>query len=331
MGQEDLFQSIRNAVGKSLGIAEAETKLTGETRDVLSQLILTRRGDGEVVLDVAALKRASGEGHQWTSKEEQAQDRLINPTRLPQMLPSLQGLQSSQYLSFVQRPLERDGSNGKFLQDASLRLVAQYQAKDLAKERTRLFGHFQRYVAKLVIDDVLKAKHQIENPEELDKLRSETPPQQQFELASQVLETTTANVMNRLFKYAVALTLIERIKAKAAKVTKARPALESTFRKMGTQCSSAIAKNRLKDLFLGYQKDMQTLNQEYASLNALLIPILDKMRDDTFEPAYLNLHMQAAKIDAIATLWSIILADLKNPSSKGVTEQIKNMHTVFSG
>jgi len=328
--QNDIFQSIRNTVGQTLEMAEAESKVSAETQDLLSQLILTRRGDGEIVLDVSALQRMKAADNQWTNKERNEQDRLVNPTRLPQLVPGLQGLQSSQYLAFVQRPLERNGDNCTFLEAAALRISNQYQAKELAAERNRLFGRFQRYVAKIVMDEILTKKYNITDSAKLDELRNATPPQKQFTMAGELLEISTTEVLERLYKYAVALTLIERIKAKAIKVKKSQPSFEKSLRQLAGNNAGAASKNRIKDIFMGFHKDLEVMTKEFASLPKELSPILKKMHRDQFGTSYTSLHRHAARLDAIASRWLIIINEAEHQSPASIVEKIKGMHKCFT-
>ena len=328
---DDIFQSIRNAVGKTLEMAEAESKLSDEKKSLLSQLILTRRGDGEIVLDVAALQRMKAAENQWTNKERNEQDRLVNPTRLPQLVPGLQGLQSSQYLAFVQRPLERNGDNGSFLKSSALRLVDQYNDKEHMAERNRLFGPMQRYVAKLLIDAILVMNNGKMEKEALDKLRAETPPQKQFELASNALGIPTNEVVNRLFKYGVALTLIERIKNKALKIKKSQAAFEGVLRKLAQTDSGPAAKTRIKEVFIGFKKDLDLMAKEFSNLPKELSPIIDKMSKDNFESSFDSLHRSAARLDAIASRWVIIINEANNQDkTRSPVDKIKGMHIVYS-
>lgn len=328
--ENDIFQSIRHAVGETLEMAEAKTKISPDTQALLAQLILTRRGDGEIVLDVGALQRMKAAENQWTNKERNEQDRLVNPTRLPQLVPGLQGLQSSQYLAFVQRPLERNGDNASFLEGAALRLAEQYHAKELASERNRLFGRSQRYVAKLVMDEILTKQHDISDPAELDKLRNALPPQKQFAMASEILEIPTTEVLDRLYKYSVALTLIERIKAKAVKVKKAQPAFEKALRQLAGNNAGAASKTRIKEIFMGFHKDLELMTKEFATLPKELSPILGKMHNNNFATSYTSLHRHAARIDAIASRWLIIINEANNQSPASIVEKIKGMHKCFT-
>ena len=328
---DDIFHSIRKVVGQTLEMAEAESKISPETKDLLSQLILTRRGDGEIVLDVAALQRMKATDNQWTNKERSEQDRLINPTRLPQLVPGLSGLASSQYLAFVQRPLEKSGENGHFLEDAALRLFDQYNDKEMAAERNRLFGPMQRYVAKLLIDALLKQTHKIKDQEELDKLRHDTPAQKQFEMASAALDISVSEVINRMFKLGIALTLIERIKIKAVKIRKAKPQFETALRKLGTSNCGPIAKSRLKDIFVGFTEELDQMAKIYTQLNKELMPITEKLKKDNFDAFFRDLHNTAARLDALASRWIIIINEANsNDNAKTPVEKIKGMHKVFT-
>lgn len=327
----DIFQTIRTAVGQTLEMAEAESKISDDTRKLLSQLVLTRRGDGEIVLDVGALQRLKATDNQWVNKERCEQDRLVNPTRLPQLVSGLNGLFSGQYLAFVQRPLERNGDNGPFLQEAALRLVEQYTAKERMAERNRLFGQMQRHVAKLLIDEVLRVEHGLTDQAAIDKLREEIPAKGQFTLAARVLEVSTSEVMARLFKYGVALTLIERIKAKALKVRKAQPAFEATLRKLAAADTGPVAKSRIKDIFLGFKQELDQMAKEYTALSRQLQPIIEKMKKDHFEKSFADLHRAAARLDALASRWVIIIGEANNPDNmRTPVERIKGMHTVFT-
>ncbi|WP_028877872.1 hypothetical protein [Terasakiella pusilla] len=327
----DIFHTIRAAVGQTLEMAEAESKISDETKKLLSQLVLTRRGDGEIVLDVGALQRLKATDNQWVDKERNEQDRLVNPTRLPQLVPGLNGLSSGQYLAFVQRPLEKNGDNGHFLEQAALRLVEQYNVKERMAERNRLFGQMQRYVAKLLIDELLRKEHGLSDQASIDKLRDETPPKDQFILAAKVLEIPTSEVMARLFKYGVALTLIERIKVKALKIRKAQPAFEATLRKLAAEDTGPVAKSRIKDIFLGFKQELDQMAKEYTALGRQLQPIIEKMKKDNFEKSYADLHRAAARLDALASRWMIIIGEANNPDAmRTPVERIKGMHIVFT-
>lgn len=327
---DDIFQSIRQVVGETLEMAEAKTKISADTEILLSQMILTRRGDGEIVLDVGALQRMKASENQWTSKEKNEQDRFVNPTRLPQLIPGLQGLQSSQYLAFVQRPLERNGDNGSFLEGAALRLAEQYQDKELTNERNRLFGRFQRHVAKIIIDDVLVQEHSITKADQLDKLREATPPQAQFEMAAKVLEIPNSEIMSRIYKYSVALTLIERIKTKAIKVKKSQPSFEKSLRRLANANEGRASKTRIKEIFMGYQKDLDLMANEFSTLVQELSPILQKMHKDNFEASYSSLHRAAARLDAIASRWLIIINEADSQGPASTVEKVKGMHICFA-
>lgn len=328
---DDIFQSIRKAVGQTLEMAEAESKISPETKDLLSQLILTRRGDGEIVLDVGALQRMKATDNQWTNKERSEQDRLVNPTRLPQLVPGLSGLASSQYLAFVQRPLEKSGENGHFLENAALRLFDQYNDKEMAAERNRLFGPMQRYVAKLLIDALLKQTHKVKTPEELDNLRADTPAQKQFEMASTALDISVTEVINRMFKLGIALTLIERIKINAVKIRKAKPQFEGALRKLGATNCGPIAKSRLKEIFVGFTEELDQMAKVYTQLNKELMPITEKLKKDNFETFFSELHKTAARLDALSSRWMIIMNEANsNDNTKSPVERIKGMHKVFT-
>ncbi|SCA57017.1 hypothetical protein MTBPR1_40040 [Candidatus Terasakiella magnetica] len=328
---EDFFQAIREAVSQTLDMAEAQSKISDETRELLSQLILTRRGDGEIVLDMSAHQKMKAGENSWVNKERNDQDRYINPTRLPQLVPGLSGLTSGQYLAFVQRPLDRNGDNAPFLVDQSLRLYDQYHHKDLAAERNKLFGHYQRHVAKILIDDLLSKEHDTSDQEELDKLRAQTPPQKQFEMAAKALDISTTEVMNNLFKYAIALYNIERIKTKAVQLKKAQQKFELILRKLANTDSGPTAKTRVKDIFLGFQKDLTFMAKEIGYLNNKAFqPIIEKMHKESFQDQYLDLHRHGARLDALATRWVIIFNEANNQDNLRTTvEKIKGMHTVF--
>lgn len=327
----DIFQTIRSAVGQTLEMAEAESKISEDTKDLLSQLVLTRRGDGEIVLDVGALQRLKAAENQWVDKERNEQDRLVNPTRLPQLVPGLSGLSSGQYLAFVQRPLEKNGDNGPFLQQAALRLVEQYSAKERMAERNRLFGQMQRHVAKLLIDEVVRKEYGLSDQAAVDQRREEIAPKDQFILAAKVLEISTAEVMGRLFKYSVALTLIERIKAKALKIRKAQPAFEATLRKLASADTGPVAKCRIKDIFLGFKQELDLMAREYTALSRQLQPLLEKMKKDSFDKSFADLHRAAARLDALASRWVIIIGEANNPDNmRAPVERIKGMHIVFT-
>ncbi|NVK17095.1 MAG: hypothetical protein HWE30_00215 [Methylocystaceae bacterium] len=328
---DDIFQSIRHAVGQTLEMAEAQSKISDDTKVLLSQLILTRRGDGEIVLDVGALQRLKSQENQWVNKERNEQDRLVNPTRLPQLVPGLNGLASSQYLAFVQRPLERDGDNGPFLEGAALRLVDQYNPKEKMAERNRLFGQMQRYVAKLLIDALLKQEQDIEDQAELDKLREAMPAKDQFALAAKVLDISTNEVVNRLFKYGVALTLIERIKGKALKIRKAQSGFEGILRKLANSDIGPTAKTRIKEIFLGFKQELDLMAKEYTNLSKQLQPIIEKMKKDNFDKSYSDLHRVAARLDALASRWMIIIGEANNPdTAQTPVQKVKGMHKVFT-
>lgn len=327
---DDIFKSIRIAVSQTLEMAEADNKLSAEKKEVLSQLILTRRGDGEIVLDVAALQRINAAENQWADKERNEQDRFVNPTRLPQLLPGLQGLQTGQYLAYVQRPLDRNGENAPFLEAAALRLYNQYHDREMAQERNRLFGQHQRYVAKLLIDALLKAEHGVSKQDELDKLRSDMPAQKQFEMASKALDISTTEVMNRLFKYGVALTLIERIKNKALRIKKAQAQFEGVLRKLAHTDSGPAAKTRIKEIFLGFKQDLDQMGKEFTNLSKALEPIIECMHKDTFDKRFSALHQVAARLDAIASRWIIVIAEANNKDrTHSDVQKIKGMHKVF--
>ncbi|MDV7338131.1 hypothetical protein RYZ26_00890 [Terasakiella sp. A23] len=326
---DDIFQSIRQAVGQTLEMAEAESKISDETKTLLSQLILTRRGDGEVVLDVGALQRMKAAENQWVDKERSEQDRLVNPTRLPQLVPGLNGLASSQYLAFVQRPLERNGDNAPFLEAAAHRLIDEYNEKEKAAERNKLFGTMQRYVAKMLIDALLSKEHGITDQDELDKLRDATAPKDQFALASKILGIPTNEVMNRLYKLGVALTLIEGIKMKALKIRKAEAAFEASLRKLASNDSGPTAKTRIKEIFVGFKKELDLMAKAYTQITRELSPIIEKMQKDNFDQSFSNLHRSAAVLDAMASRWVIIIGEANNKAHRP-GEIIKGMHKVFT-
>jgi hypothetical protein len=326
----DIFQSIREAVGQTLEMAEAESKISDETKEMLSQLMLTRKGTGEIVLDMSAHQKAQAQSNQWTNKERQEQDRYLNPTRLPQVIPGLSGLSSGQYLAFVQRPLDRSGENGPFLAKQSLRILEQYSAKELAAEKNKLFGRQQRYVAKMAIDQLLSKKHNIKDQAQLDKLRSQTSPQDQFELAASEFHITTNEVMIRLSKFAVAATLVERIKIKAIQLKKAESQFELMLRKLGSASEGAVSKTRIKEMFIGFKNDLNTLARELTKLNHFFDDIFQSMDNEKFDPAFQTYHKHAAIIDAVASRWVIIMSEAKrNDNSRSLAEQIKGMHSVF--
>ena len=265
------------------------------------------------------------------NKERSEQDRLINPTRLPQLLPGLKGLTSGQYLAFVQRPLERNGDNGPFLADMALRLVEQYNDKDRLAERNRLFGQMQRYVAKLLVDALIQQENGVKDQAEIDKLREAMAPKDQFALASKVLEIPTNEVVNRLFKLGVALTLIERIKGKALKIRKAQGAFEGILRKLAASDSGPTATTRIKEIFIGFKQELDLMAKEYTHLSQELQPIIDKMKKDNFDQTFADLHRAAAKLDALASRWVIIIGEANNPdTAKNPVQKIKGMHKVFT-
>ncbi len=328
---DDIFHSIRVAVSQTLEMAEADSKISEETKEVLSQLILTRRGDGEIVLDVAGLQRIKAAENQWVNKDRNEQDRFVNPTRLPQLVPGLQGLQAAQYLAYVQRPLERDGDNGSFLEAAALRLYDQYHDREHAAERNRLFGQHQRYVAKLLIDSLLTKEHGVTDAAELEKLRQTTSPQDQFAMAAKELNISTTEVMNRLFKYGIALTLIERIKNKAFRIKKAESQFEGALRRLAQTDSGPAAKTRIKEIFLGFKKDLEQMGKEVANLPKELEPITTCMHKDSFEDRFSKLHRAAARLDALASRWLIIIGEANNKDKmRSDVDRIKGMHKVFT-
>ncbi len=329
--QGDIFHAIRATVGQTLEMAEAETKVSAETRDMLAQLVLTRRGDGEIVLDVAALQRMKAQDNQWVDKKRSDQDRFVNPTRLPQLIPGLSGLTPSQYLAFVQRPLERNGDNSTFLKAQTLRLYDEYSEKEKLPERNKLFGHMQRYVAKLLIDELLVAEHKTQEQDKIDELRNSMAAAQQFELAAKALDIQATDVVNRLFKYGVALTLIERIKNKARQIKKAQPKFEVTLRKIANTDIGPTAKTRIKEIFLGFQKELEVMTKEYVQLNKFMTPVVPKLHKDSFEKEFSLLHIYAARLDAIASRWVIIFNEANNAlTSASVVEKVKGMHKVYS-
>lgn len=327
---QDIFYQIRQHVSQTLKMAEAQSKITNDTRDLLGQLILTRRGDGQVVLDMGALQRLKATENQWTDRERSQQDRFINPTRLPQMVPGLSGLSPAQYLSFVQRPLELNGDNAPFLEAQTLRLFNQYSQKEQAANRNRLFGHTQRFVAKLLIDELLTQEHGPQNDEQLNALRSAIPAQTQFEMASKALNISTTQVMNRLFKYGIALHLVDSIKAKALQVQKAQPKFENTLRKLANSDTGPTARTRIKEIFLGYQKDQKKMTADINNLGKVMQPILPKLHKETFETEFSNLHRQAAQLDARVSRWVIIMNEAFSQSSRTPVEKIKGMHAVYT-
>ncbi|WP_135080768.1 hypothetical protein [Terasakiella sp. SH-1] len=329
---EDFFQAIREAVGHTLEMAEADAKISDETKDLLSQLILTRRGDGEIVLDMSAHQRMKAGENSWVNKERTEQDRFVNPTRLPQLVPGLSGLTSGQYLAYVQRPLDRNGDNAPFLLKETLRLCRGYHPKEKAAERNKLFGQIQRYVAKTLIDQILSDEHKINDQAELDKLRTATSPQQQFEMASSVLNIPTAEVMNRMFKYAVAIHNIDRIKAKAIQIKKAQEKFELLLRKLANSDSGPSATTRVKEIFLGFKKELALMDKQVAYLGGqCLQPIITKMHRDSFDEQFLELHRHGARLDAMASRWVIIFNEANNQDNiRNTVERIKGMHKVFT-
>lgn len=335
MAQEnscDIFHDIREAVSQTLEMAEARSKLSEETLETLAHLLLTRRGDGEIVLDVAGLQRMKAAENQWVDKDRNEQDRLVNPTRLPQLVPGLSGLTPGQYLAFVQRPLDRNGDNAPFLEATAKRLFQQYSGKEHIQARNKLFGPMQQKVAKILIDDLLGRELQITDPKKAEEWRTTTPAQSQFEMAAQHLNMKATEVLNHIFQIAVALTLIERIKAKALKIKSAKEPFEKVLRRLAGSDCGPTAKNRIKDIFLGYQKDLELMGGEIKELNACMLPMSQKLKAENFSESFTHLHRIAARLDALTSRWTIIITHGNNPD-KILTDvdRIKGMHKVLSG
>jgi len=326
----DIFHAIRSHVKQTLKMAEAQSKIADETRDLLSQLLLTRRGDGEIVLDMSAWQRLKATDNQWMDKERHQQDRFINPTRLPQLVPGLQGLSPTQYLSFVQRPLERNGDNAVHLCAQTLRYFEKYSDREMASERNKLFGRSQRYIAKLLLNELLSKEHGVTEEKELDSLRNATPPQAQFELAAKVLGISTTQVVNRLFKFAIAFTFIEGIQNKAVQIHKAKTKFEGLLRKLAASEPGPTAKTRIKEIYLGFQKDLKLMSQEIEEIKQFLTSLADKMNKDHFEEYFTNFHHIGARLDAIASRWVIIMNEANSNDARTPVEKIKGMHKVYT-
>ncbi len=326
----DIFHAIRSHVKQTLKMAEAQSKIADETRDLLSQLLLTRRGDGEIVLDMSAWQRLKATDNQWMDKERHQQDRFVNPTRLPQLVPGLQGLSPTQYLSFVQRPLERNGDNAVHLRAQTLRYFEKYSDREMTTERNKLFGRSQRYIAKLLLNELLAKEHGVTEEKELDSLRNATPAQAQFELAAKVLGISTTQVMNRLFKYAVALTFIEAIQNKANQIQRAKTKFEGLLRKLAASEPGPTAKTRIKEIYLGFQKDLKLMSQEIDEINQFLKSLITKMKKEDFEEHFFSFHRIGARLDAIASRWVIIMNEANSNDARTPVEKIKGMHTVYT-
>jgi len=326
----DIFGAVRSHVKQTLKMAEAESKITDDTRDLLSQLLLTRRGDGEIVVDMSAWQRLKATDNQWADKERCQQDRFINPTRLPQMIPGLQGLSPTQYLSFVQRPLERNGDNAPHLVAQTLRYYDQYNTREQANERNRLFGRSQRYIAKLLINELLAKEHGCDDITKLDELRTATAPKVQFEMAAQALDISTTQVMNRLFQYAIALTQIETVKAKAIQIQNAKSKFEVLLRKLASGDTGPTAKTRIKEIFLGFQKDLKIMDREIAQIDDFLSDLTPKMHKDSFDDYFNEFHRIGARLDALASRWVIIINEAGNNGPRTAVERVKGMHLVYT-
>ncbi|WP_419798058.1 MAG: hypothetical protein ACNI26_17650 [Terasakiella sp.] len=326
----DIFHAVRSHVKQTLKMAEAQSKIANETRDLLSQLLLTRRGDGEIVLDMSAWQRLKATDNQWMDKERHQQDRFVNPTRLPQLVPGLQGLSPTQYLSFVQRPLERNGDNAVHLCAQTLRYYDQYSDREMASERNKLFGRSQRYIAKLLLNELLSREHDVTEEKELDALRNATSAQAQFELAAKVLGISTTQVMNRLFKYAIALTFIETIQNKALQIHKAKTKFEGLLRKLAASEPGPTAKTRIKEIYLGFQKDLKLMSQEIDQINQFLKSLTAKMNKDNFDDQFIEFHRIGARLDAIASRWIIIISEANSNGARTPVEKIKGMHTIYT-
>lgn len=319
---EPLEDSLRDAVGRTLEQATNDSRIGEDTKAILAELVLTYRGDGEEVLDVVALLRRKAADSQWMNEERIQQERYINPTRLPMMMTGLSGVGSDYYLTYVQRPLDAMGANGPLLAKQAQRLADQYRDKSKAEERTRLFGGAQRALAKTVFEACAS---------QTGKDMSGLSSHDQFAVAAELLHCPQGTLMANFYRLAVALSATERLKAKATRLIKAAPNFQEKMRKLAGGDIGVANTNRLRDLMRGFKSDLGRLQGLQQAMVGSIFPVLEKLQGDRFNQTFEDLHVEAARFDAVLTRWTIILTEAGNPDpTRPVVNRIRGMHEVMT-
>jgi len=154
--------------------------------------------------------------------------------------------------------------------------------------------------------------------------------QDQFEIAAVQLEMTQGAMMSNFYTLAVALYRIDRMKVKAAKIMKLAPDFQQKLRKLASGEVGLANANRLKDMMRGFKADVLALQTLQKDLQEAVFPVLEKLKGERFEETFLDLHVKAARFEAVASRWIIIITEANNPDqTRPIVNRIKGMHEVM--